>query len=98
MAVRQLGSLVKVYGYLAAFERGRDEGVALSPDTIVSDVPTVFWFSNRPWRPRNYAGQYGGSMTWRHALAQSKNGLVTTPSGRYGAESSSFDRSTSPSW
>ncbi|HKY20419.1 MAG TPA: transglycosylase domain-containing protein [Vicinamibacterales bacterium] len=73
MGGRQVGSLVKPYDYLAAFERGSEEGVALSPDSIVADVPTVFRFANMPWSPRNYGGQYGGSITWRHALAHSKN-------------------------
>jgi membrane carboxypeptidase/penicillin-binding protein PbpC len=73
MGGRQVGSLIKPYDYLAAFERGAEEGVALSPDSIVADVPTVFRFAQMPWSPRNYGGQYGGSITWRHALAQSKN-------------------------
>lgn len=73
MGGRQVGSLIKPYDYLAAFERGSEEGVALSPDSIVADVPTVFRFANMPWSPHNYGGQYGGTITWRYALAQSKN-------------------------
>jgi penicillin-binding protein 1B len=73
MGGRQVGSLIKPYDYLGAFERGGDEGVSLSPDSIVLDQPTVFRFANTPWSPRNYGGEYGGSITRRQALAQSKN-------------------------
>jgi len=81
MGSRQVGSLVKPYGYLTAFERGADEGLPLSPNTIVLDVPTVFRFGGKPWSPRNYGNQYGGSITWRSALAQSKNVAAVKVSG-----------------
>lgn len=74
MGGRQVGSLVKPFDYLGAFERAADEGrTDLSADTIVIDQPTVFRFGGTPWAPRNYAGEYGGPITWRSALAHSKN-------------------------
>jgi membrane peptidoglycan carboxypeptidase len=74
-AARQVGSIMKPFDYLAAFEHGRAEGQReFSPDTIVEDVPTVFSFpGRRPWKPVNYNHDYAGSVTWRRGLAQSRN-------------------------
>jgi penicillin-binding protein 1B len=74
-AARQVGSIMKPFDYLAALEHGREGGfTALSPDTIVTDVPTVFTFpGRRPWRPVNYNRDYAGAVTWRRALAESRN-------------------------
>src|SRR3954469_2163685 len=74
-AERQVGSLMKPFDYLAAFERTaaeRDPGI--SPATIVVDEPTVFRFAGRrPWKPANYGNSYAGPVTWRRALAESRN-------------------------
>jgi penicillin-binding protein 1B len=72
---RQIGSVLKPFAYLAALERAAAEGRGdLSADTIVLDVPTVFRFpGTRPWAPANYGGHYAGPVTWRRALAESRN-------------------------
>lgn len=74
-AARQVGSIMKPFGYLAAFERAADEGRSdASPDSVVVDLPTVFHFAGRrPWKPANYGDSYAGSITWRRALAESRN-------------------------
>jgi penicillin-binding protein 1B len=74
-AHRQVGSIMKPFDYLAAFERGRSEGrTDLSPSTQVVDRPTVFTFRGwRPWTPVNYGNDYAGVTTWRRALAESRN-------------------------
>jgi penicillin-binding protein 1B len=74
-AERQLGSIMKPFDYLAAFERAAAENrTDISPATLVADVPTVFTFAGfRPWKPANYDHDYAGTVTWRRALAQSRN-------------------------
>lgn len=74
-AARQVGSIMKPFDYLAALAKRRAEGLDdLSPDTIVEDVPTVFNFpGRRAWKPANYGGNYAGAVSWRRALAESRN-------------------------
>jgi penicillin-binding protein 1B len=74
-AHRQIGSLMKPFDYLAALERAQAEGRRdLSPSATVIDRPAVFTFAGwRPWSPSNYAHNYAGSITWRRALAESRN-------------------------
>ncbi len=59
----QMGSSVKPYTYLAAFERG------FSPMSIVPDKPINFG----GYRVRNWDNKYYGEMSIRSALAQSRN-------------------------
>jgi penicillin-binding protein 1A len=67
-ALRQPGSAFKPFVYAAALESGR------SPLYHVSDQPL---FVPQPdgstWTPRNYSGDFGGMMTMREALRQSRN-------------------------
>ena len=74
-ASRQLGSIMKPFDYLAAFERAAtEERTDITPATIVVDAPAQFTFpGRRPWRPANYGNDYAGSITWRRALAESRN-------------------------
>ena len=74
-AERQVGSIIKPFDYLAAFERAAAENrTDISPATLVADAPTVFTFAGfRPWKPANYDHDYAGTVTWRRALAQSRN-------------------------
>ena len=63
MARRQAGSAFKPFVYLAAMEAGR------TPATTVVDEPIRIG----NWEPRNYTGDYRGTMTLQTALAQSIN-------------------------
>lgn len=74
-ASRQVASIMKPFVYLAALERAADEGRAdVTPDTQVVDEPTIFTFPGRePWAPANYHQDYAGRITWRRALAESRN-------------------------
>jgi penicillin-binding protein 1B len=74
-ARRQVGSLMKPFDYLAAFERAAAEGSrGVTPASIVVDEPTIFTFPGfRPWKPANYQHEYAGPVTWRRALAESRN-------------------------
>jgi penicillin-binding protein 1A len=66
-ALRQTGSSFKPYVYSAAVEQG-----AMPDDTIV-DAPISFPSATGTWSPHNYDDKYEGTITLRHALAESRN-------------------------
>ena len=73
-ALRQPGSIVKPFVYLAAFERARREPFAqFTTTSLIEDIPTTFLFDRQSWRPSNYANQYDGLISARLALARSRN-------------------------
>jgi len=73
-ANRQPGSVFKPFVYLAAFERAADEGLTtLTPASMVNDEPTTFDADGTPWSPSNYENEYDGDITFRRALAMSRN-------------------------
>ena len=72
-ARRQPGSVFKPFVFLAAFERSAEEGrTDLTPASMTVDEPTTFSFDEQVWEPRNYDA-YDGEMTFRRALAMSRN-------------------------
>ena len=72
-ARRQPGSVFKPFVYLAAFELGVEEGrTDLTPASITYDEPAIFEFDDQVWEPKNY-DDYDGAVTWRRALAMSRN-------------------------
>ena len=71
---RQPGSVFKPFVYLAAFERAAEEGRSdMTPASIVDDSPTTWEFNEEVWAPENYENEYDGPITWRRALALSRN-------------------------
>jgi len=72
-AKRQIGSLIKPFVYLTAFEPSLS-GKTITPATLVSDSRFVLKrrFSE-DWSPRNYEDVYHGTVTVREALEQSMN-------------------------
>ena len=66
-ALRQTGSSFKPYVYSAAVEEG-----AMPDDTIV-DAPISFPSVSGTWTPHNYDNKFEGTITLRHALAESRN-------------------------
>ena len=73
-ARRQPGSIFKPFVYLTAFEQAAAEGrTDMSPATIVLDEPETFEFDDQVWEPANYQAEYDGPVTFRHALAHSRN-------------------------
>jgi penicillin-binding protein 1A len=67
-ALRQPGSAFKPFVFAAALEKGR------SPLHSVSDGPLFVTQSDgSTWSPRNYSGDFGGWMSMREALRQSRN-------------------------
>jgi penicillin-binding protein 1B len=72
-ARRQPGSVFKPFVFLAAFERAAEEGrFDLTPASLTVDEPTTFTFDGGVWAPHNYDA-YDGEITWRRALAMSRN-------------------------
>ena len=71
---RQPGSVFKPFVYLSAFEEAVREGRHdVTPATITNDEPETFEFDQQVWTPENYERQYDGPITYRHALAHSRN-------------------------
>jgi penicillin-binding protein 1A len=67
-AARQPGSAFKPFVYATALERGYPVTLALEDAPI-----TVDQGGGDAWTPQNYGGGYGGWMTMRDALRQSRN-------------------------
>jgi len=71
-AMRQPGSTMKTFGYIAALENG------FTPASVVMDeeISLNQGIGLPPYRPSNYSGDYYGLTTLRTGLEQSRN--VTT--------------------
>ncbi len=70
-AMRQPGSCFKPFVYSAALEKG------FNAATLVNDIPTEFvvpWSNgSKKYAPQNYDGHYLGRISFRTALAKSRN-------------------------
>lgn len=67
-AMRQIGSTIKPFVYLAALERG------MSPQTMILDAPIVGWREdNTLWKPENYDKKFLGEIPLRLSLETSRN-------------------------
>jgi penicillin-binding protein 1B len=71
---RQPGSVFKPFVYLTAFEQALAQGrTDITPASITNDEPETFEFDDQVWTPENYEGNYDGAITYRRALAHSRN-------------------------
>jgi penicillin-binding protein 1B len=71
---RQPGSVFKPFVYLTAFEEAAAAGrTDVTPASITNDEPETFEFDDQVWTPENYEGKYDGPITFRQALAHSRN-------------------------
>ena len=71
---RQPGSVFKPFVFLAAFEQALAEGrTDVTPASITNDEQETFEFDDQVWTPENYEHQYDGPITFRRALAHSRN-------------------------
>lgn len=75
-AQRQPGSAFKLFVYLAAMENG------MTPDDRFIDGPLRIG----KWKPRNYGGNFLGSVTLREAVARSINTVAVQVSERVGRD------------
>jgi penicillin-binding protein 1B len=73
-ARRQPGSVFKPFVYLAAFERAHAEGrTDLTPATSSGTSRPSSLFNEQVYHPGNYDHEYDGAITFRRALALSRN-------------------------
>src|SRR3954462_5014048 len=71
---RQPGSVFKPFVYLTAFEQAAKSGrVDITPASITNDAQETFEFDDQVWTPENYEHEYDGPITFRRALAHSRN-------------------------
>jgi penicillin-binding protein 1B len=71
---RQPGSVFKPFVFLAAFEQALAEGrTDVTPASITNDEQETFEFDDQVWTPENYEHEYDGPITFRRALAHSRN-------------------------
>lgn len=76
-ARRQIGSAIKPFIYLAAFEKGA------SPDDIVEDRPIYL----NGWNPKNFNGKYYGRISLHDALIHSVNTVAVATAIKTGVRS-----------
>jgi penicillin-binding protein 1B len=80
LAKRQPGSVFKPFVYATAIATAleQDQETAgpreiLTPISLVDDVPTTFWYDDKPYEPSNFGNQIHGLVTLRYALIHSIN-------------------------
>lgn len=76
-ARRQIGSAIKPFVYLTAFEKGA------SPDDIVEDRPVYL----NGWNPKNFNGKYYGRISLHDALIHSVNTVAVATAVKTGVRS-----------
>lgn len=80
-AMRQIGSTIKPFVYLAALERG------MSPQTLLLDAPIVGLRENNiQWKPENYDKKFLGDVPLRLSLETSRNVPSVRLAEQIGAE------------
>ena len=67
-AQRQPGSSFKPFVYYTGFASGK-----FTPDSTISDTPVGYRDGSGWYYPKNYDNSFGGSMSIRYAVAQSRN-------------------------
>jgi penicillin-binding protein 1B len=71
---RQPGSVFKPFVFLTAFEQAAAQGrTDVTPASITNDEQETFEFDDQEWTPENYEHEYDGPITYRRALAHSRN-------------------------
>ncbi|MEK7355651.1 MAG: transglycosylase domain-containing protein, partial [Bdellovibrionota bacterium] len=70
---RQVGSVMKPFVFLSAFEAMTPEGTPYQPLTPIADKATTHKFEGQTWTPKNYDGKYNGDVPIYYALKESLN-------------------------
>jgi penicillin-binding protein 1B len=80
LAKRQPGSIFKPFVYATAIATALEENQdfstpqeVLTPISLIDDVPTTFWYDEKPYEPSNFGNQINGLITLRYALIHSVN-------------------------
>ena len=88
LAKRQPGSAFKPFVYATAINTAIEaDQELLTPITTVDDVPTTFWWDDKPYEPANFSNRIHGVTTLRKALMRSMNIATVKVAERVG-----FDR------
>ncbi|MEM7402751.1 MAG: PBP1A family penicillin-binding protein [Myxococcota bacterium] len=67
-AYRQMGSAIKPFLYGLALQEKQ-----VTPASVISDVPQVFFEDENQWKPRNHTRRFLGDITVRTCMARSVN-------------------------
>lgn len=70
---RQVGSIMKPFVFLTAFEATAIDGQPFTPVSPVKDESTTIKFEGQTWTPRNYDGTFNGVVPAFFALKESLN-------------------------
>lgn len=70
---RQVGSVMKPFVYLAAFESGGPDDETYSPVSMLEDAPFTYKYEGQKWTPHNYTKDYAGTIPFFYALKNSLN-------------------------
>lgn len=70
---RQVGSVMKPFVYLTAFESMTEDGTPYSPLTLIPDKAVTHRWEGQTWRPRNYDGTFSGDVPLFWGLKESRN-------------------------
>ncbi|HUG80618.1 MAG TPA: PBP1A family penicillin-binding protein [Bryobacterales bacterium] len=82
LAYRQPGSAFKPFVYAAAINTAIERAdnpltpashPVMTPISTVDDVPTTFWWDDKPYEPSNFSNKIYGEVTMREALIKSMN-------------------------
>jgi penicillin-binding protein 1B len=70
---RQVGSVMKPFVYLTAYEGLDPQGQSYNPFSLIADKATTHEFDGQSWTPKNYEGTYNGDVPMYYALKESLN-------------------------
>ncbi len=70
---RQVGSVMKPFVFLTAYESLTPQGEQYTPLTPLADEPTTHKFDGQTWTPKNFDGKYNGQVPMYYALKESLN-------------------------
>ncbi len=72
-AHRQVGSVMKIFDYLAALEGNQPNGKPYTATSLIKDEPFVYHYQGQEWSPRDYTRTYHGEVPLFYALKDSLN-------------------------
>ena len=72
-SMRQVGSVMKPFVYLAALESLDPEGNPYNAISIIKDEAFTHRYAGQSWSPRNYDGKFLGPVPMYYALKESLN-------------------------
>jgi penicillin-binding protein 1B len=72
-AKRQVGSVMKPFVYLAAFEGQQPDGEPYTPLSLIEDKPFTHKYEGQNWSPKNYTKKTYGPVPLFYALKNSLN-------------------------